>query len=123
MKKRIPTIVRISSCLMFTAILCTAQENQSALYLDPSKPIEKRVDDLVGRMTLEEKASQLVNQARRSRGCRFPPTTGGARRCTASRTPEPQRCFPSRSAWPRHLTMPLIHEMAIGHRHGGTRQA
>jgi beta-glucosidase len=33
-------------------------------YLNPSLPIDKRVDDLVGRMTLEEKASQLVNQAR-----------------------------------------------------------
>jgi beta-glucosidase len=32
--------------------------------LDPAQPIEKRVDDLIGRMTLEEKASQLVNQAR-----------------------------------------------------------
>jgi beta-glucosidase len=35
-----------------------------ALYLDPSQPIESRVDDLVSRMTLEEKASQLVNQSR-----------------------------------------------------------
>src|SRR5215475_671712 len=33
-------------------------------YLDPSKPIPVRVDDLISRMTLEEKASQLVNQAR-----------------------------------------------------------
>jgi beta-glucosidase len=33
-------------------------------YLDPSLPIDQRVDDLVSRMTLEEKASQLVNQAR-----------------------------------------------------------
>ncbi len=32
-------------------------------YLDPSLPIEKRVDDLVSRMTLEEKASQLVHRA------------------------------------------------------------
>jgi len=33
-------------------------------YKDASLPIEKRADDLVSRMTLEEKASQLVNQAR-----------------------------------------------------------
>ena len=33
-------------------------------YLNPSLPINERVDDLVARMTLEEKASQLVNQAR-----------------------------------------------------------
>lgn len=33
-------------------------------YLNPVLPIDQRVDDLVSRMTLEEKASQLVNQAR-----------------------------------------------------------
>jgi beta-glucosidase len=33
-------------------------------YLNPSLPIDQRVDDLISRMTLEEKASQLVNQAR-----------------------------------------------------------
>ncbi|MBV8894449.1 MAG: glycoside hydrolase family 3 C-terminal domain-containing protein [Acidobacteria bacterium] len=33
-------------------------------YLDPSLPVERRVEDLISRMTLEEKASQLVNQAR-----------------------------------------------------------
>jgi len=33
-------------------------------YLNPALPVEQRVDDLVSRMTLEEKASQLVNQAR-----------------------------------------------------------
>jgi beta-glucosidase len=32
--------------------------------LDPSLPAEQRAADLVGRMTLEEKATQLVNQAR-----------------------------------------------------------
>ena len=33
-------------------------------YLDPNLPAEQRAADLVHRMTLEEKASQLVNQAR-----------------------------------------------------------
>lgn len=32
-------------------------------YKDPSLPIEKRVDDLVSRMTLEEKVSQMMNSA------------------------------------------------------------
>ncbi len=32
-------------------------------YLNPSLPIDQRVDDLVSRMTMEEKASQLVHQA------------------------------------------------------------
>jgi beta-glucosidase len=33
-------------------------------YTNPQLPVEQRVDDLIARMTLEEKASQLVNQAR-----------------------------------------------------------
>ncbi|MCM3874324.1 MAG: glycoside hydrolase family 3 C-terminal domain-containing protein [Pyrinomonadaceae bacterium] len=33
------------------------------LYKNPSLPIEKRVDDLVSRMTLEEKVSQMMNGA------------------------------------------------------------
>ena len=33
-------------------------------YLNPSLPAEQRAADLVGRMTLEEKATQLVNQSR-----------------------------------------------------------
>jgi beta-glucosidase len=41
-----------------------AQGEGVPTYLDTSKPITARVDDLVSRMTLDEKASQLVNQAR-----------------------------------------------------------
>ena len=36
----------------------------SPLYLDPRQPVDTRVNDLLSRMTLEEKASQLVNQSR-----------------------------------------------------------
>jgi len=42
----------------------TATSSETAPYLNPNLPINVRVDDLVSRMTLEEKASQLVNQAR-----------------------------------------------------------
>ena len=41
-----------------------AQDAAKPVYLDPSLPAEQRAADLVHRMTLEEKASQLVNQAR-----------------------------------------------------------
>jgi beta-glucosidase len=36
----------------------------SPAYLDPTQPVDARVNDLLSRMTLEEKASQLVNQSR-----------------------------------------------------------
>ncbi len=39
------------------------QESQKAAYLDPSLPVEKRAQDLVSRMTLEEKVSQMQNAA------------------------------------------------------------
>jgi len=42
----------------------TAADAQKPAHLDPSLPAEQRAADLVQRMTLEEKATQLVNQAR-----------------------------------------------------------
>ncbi len=42
----------------------TAKSSGPPVYLDPAQPVNVRVDDLVSRMTLEEKASQLVNQSR-----------------------------------------------------------
>jgi len=36
---------------------------QQPIYQNPSAPIEKRVDDLLGRLTLEEKISQLMNDS------------------------------------------------------------
>lgn len=41
----------------------TAQE-APPLFRDPTQPLDKRVDDLVSRLTVEEKASQLVNTTR-----------------------------------------------------------
>jgi beta-glucosidase len=50
-------------------LLCAslAQNGQSTarpLYLDPAQPLDVRVNDLISQMTLEQKASQVVNQAR-----------------------------------------------------------
>jgi beta-glucosidase len=55
----------VTLVVAFVGMACgaSAQEAKPA-YLDPSLPAEQRAADLVRRMTLEEKASQLVNQAR-----------------------------------------------------------
>jgi len=50
--------------LLSMAWTATGQDAQKAAYLDTSLAPEQRAADLVKRMTLEEKASQLVNQAR-----------------------------------------------------------
>ena len=54
-------ILIASSLIWFAAPLCSAQN--SAGYQNPNLPIEQRVDDLVHRMTLEEKVSQMQNHS------------------------------------------------------------
>jgi len=41
----------------------TSPSTEKPAYLNPQLPIDKRVDDLVSRMTLDEKASQVVHRA------------------------------------------------------------
>jgi beta-glucosidase len=64
--------MKTSSLRLLTAILlscsffnfATAQNSDKPAYLDTNLSPEQRAADLVKRMTLEEKATQLVNQAR-----------------------------------------------------------
>jgi len=50
--------------LSCAGLMAVAQDARRPVYLDPSLPAEERAADLVKRLTLEEKASQLVNQSR-----------------------------------------------------------
>ncbi len=51
------------ACCASLGVAC-AQDTQKPAYLDTTLPAEQRAADLVHRMTLTEKAGQLVNQAR-----------------------------------------------------------
>ena len=60
----------VAGVLLLFVCLCfdlprtiTSGQGKPLPYKDPSLPIEKRVDDLVSRMTLEEKVSQMMNAA------------------------------------------------------------
>ena len=48
----------------FVCVAANAQDTSNVPYMNPKLSPEERAADLVHRMTLEEKASQLVNQAR-----------------------------------------------------------
>lgn len=52
-RKLLPVLPLIALCGGATA------QGAPPLFRDPSQPLEKRIQDLVGRLTLEEKASQL----------------------------------------------------------------
>ena len=51
----------LAAALLASPVLLPAQETK--VYLDPSQPIDKRIDDLVSRMTVEEKVSQVIDRA------------------------------------------------------------
>jgi beta-glucosidase len=53
--------MRYFACVALLATLAFSQP--SATYKDPSAPLEKRVDDLASRMSLEEKVSQLMYES------------------------------------------------------------
>jgi len=111
-----PRILVLIIVLMFVAASnCVAQTaaTANAPYLNPSLPLNDRVDDLVSRMTLEEKASQLVNQARAIPRLQVPAYDwwsealhGVARAGTATVFPEPIGLAAT-------FDSPLIHDMAV----------
>ena len=57
-------LAALIACFAFIASVALAQDVGNLPYMNPSLTPEQRAADLVRRMTLEEKASQLVNQAR-----------------------------------------------------------
>jgi beta-glucosidase len=108
--------VAICVLAMLATIFCSPQttsETAAPPYLDASQSAETRVDDLISRMTLEEKASQLVNQARAIPRLQVPAYDwwsealhGVARAGTATVFPEPIGLAATFDA-------PLIHDMAV----------
>src|ERR1700677_2663119 len=56
----LPVIAAVLACCG----TARGQDSQKPAFLNPDLPAEQRAVDLVHRMTLEEKATQLVNQAR-----------------------------------------------------------
>jgi beta-glucosidase len=59
-------VLTLAVCLVVISSPATTQESKpdpGAAYLNPRLPLDQRVDDLVSRMTLEEKVSQMMNAA------------------------------------------------------------
>ena len=99
--------------LLCAAFAQTGQSSDVPPYLDPAQPLNLRVDDLISRMTLEEKASQLVNQARAIPRLQVPAYDwwsealhGVANAGTATVFPEPIGLAATFDA-------PLVHDMAV----------
>jgi beta-glucosidase len=90
----------------------TAASSGTAPYLNPSLPINVRVDDLVSRMTLEEKASQLVNQAREIPRLKVPAYDWWSEALHGVARAGVGTVFPEPIGLAATFDPPLIHEMA-----------
>jgi beta-glucosidase len=89
-----------------------AQDAGKPAYLDPSLPAEQRAADLVRRMTLEDKASQLANQARAIPRLNVPAYdwwSEALHGVTVDGTTE----FPAPIGLAATFDVPAIHEMAV----------
>jgi beta-glucosidase len=112
MRKFHIVLLELSAVLIFMLAKGAAQGGEP-VYLDPAQPVDARVNDLISRMTLEEKASQLINQARAIPRLHIPAYDwwsealhGVARAGTATVFPEPIGLAAT-------FDDPLIHQMAV----------
>lgn len=90
----------------------TDKTPSTPIYLDPSKPLSVRVDDLVSRMTLEEKASQLVNQSRAIPRLKVPPYDWRSEALHGVAGISLATVFPEPIGLAATFDTPLIHKMA-----------
>jgi len=99
------------ACISVIACGAIAQDTSSLPYMNPKLSAEARAADLVHRMTLEEKASQLVNQARAIPGLKIPAYdwwSEALHGVVADGTTE----FPEPVGLAATFDVPRIHEMA-----------
>jgi len=99
--------------LLFLFIVISAAAQTDAVYLDPSQPIDVRVNDLVKQMTLEEKASQLVNQARAIPRLKVPAYDWWSEALHGVANAGTATVFPEPIGLAATFDDSLIHEMAI----------
>jgi beta-glucosidase len=90
-----------------------APPQPTLLYLDPSQPINTRVDDLVSRMSLEEKASQLVNQARAIPRLQVPEYDWWSEALHGVANAGIATVFPEPIGLAATFDVPAIHDMAV----------
>src|ERR1041384_3469471 len=85
---------------------------QRAVYLDPSQAIEKRIDDLIPRLTLEEKASLLCTTAPAIERLKIPVMNGWNQSLHGIVWTKPTTMFPVNIAMAATWDAPLIHDVA-----------
>src|SRR6202171_3088413 len=112
---RTATIHTLAAMLLMVGVSVgqSAQPSSVPTYLDPSQPVSIRVDDLVSKMTLEEKASQLVNQARAIPRLQVPEYDWWSEALHGVANAGTATVFPEPIGLAATFDVPLIHDMAV----------
>ena len=105
--------VSLLSLFALFSCICAAQTGGKPLYLDPSQPTDQRVEDLIKRMTLEQKAQQLVNQARAIPELQVPAYDWWSEALHGVANAGIATVFPEPVGLAATFDDPLIHEMAV----------
>ena len=113
MESRLRISLQVVIFLILIVVGAFAQNAGSAVYLDPSQPIEVRVDNLIKQMTLEEKATQLVNQARAIPRLQVPAYDWWSEALHGVANAGTATVFPEPIGLAATFDDSLIHEMAI----------
>jgi beta-glucosidase len=98
---------------VFSSTAQTTDPSGVPPYLNPALPMDQRVDDLVSRMTLEEKASQVVNQARAIPRLQVPAYDWWSEALHGVANAGTATVFPEPIGLAATFDTPLIHEMAV----------
>lgn len=85
---------------------------QQPIYLDPSQPIDKRVDDLIPRLTLEEKGSLLCTTAPAIERLKIPVMNGWNQSLHGIVWTKPTTMFPVNISMAATWDPALIHDVA-----------
>jgi beta-glucosidase len=111
--RRMRLLVGVQQTALLVLLLArSAAQTGTPIYLDPSQPVEARVNDLISRMTLEEKASQLVNQARAIPRLQVPAYDWWSEALHGVANAGTATVFPEPIGLAATFDDPLIHEMA-----------
>jgi beta-glucosidase len=104
-----------AACALAAALLIASvasPQDAKPAYQDPAVPIDKRVDDLVGRMTLEEKAGQLVNGTKAIPRLGVPAYNLWSEALHGVANTSGVTVFPQAIGLAATFDAPLVHEMA-----------
>src|ERR1035438_6598342 len=102
----------LGSILVLLAAAPLIVSGQQSVYLDPSQAIEKRVDDLVSRLTLAEKASLLCTTAPAIERLKIPVMNGWNQSLHGVVWTKPTTMFPVNISMAATWDPALIHDVA-----------